>query len=856
MHRMQAGYQEPDLQLSWLADSSNNAGDVGSAENCSLSSPRQAHDDQFSSVCRSGDAVYTSVTCNTSASDRTTGSIFSGTGSSLEPGKGDMSRLVDAIANLDICEDKIDSGKYDLSGSKEEHEHHEQGSPWPHHNEDIKAQCSRKDLVSKPTDSGPEEKEVYPEMKHDSAYRSQLHTVPVGNSSCSPDLHISVGSNSVINCSVSQSSYVHARGISEPTLCKTCGIDAVGLLTCNCARDATAAISGGSRNEAEAVHRIATEEGKMNYVTLPNEILVGALVTKKPETIKMVVDSGKANTELCSIESVSVTQTYTPEISFIRENEVNVTSSLDSCVSYSQTVSRPLSDLSEDASASASEPNLPSLSIGTHALAPNVQTFGVLEPFLNQNLVLSCPTTGAFSHNTSTQKIVPSSLSFLASEPAWVHPQLTSSCSKIQNSGAVPKYVTCSTNMNNTFQDFAGNRKYSFGVPLRSKQTVAAGISNVFSWPLASESSFFQDMPPKCSASSDPCIWKNTNKSSVTVLDSSSRESSVFTGFKFCTLGSPISSSSISKLSDGSFQHGRTTSFLDSGEIFKCGAPCTESVMAAAECKDSRSMKISKTVQTTDCLLEEENYLADIWKILECPVCLEIVTSPVLQCERGHHVCDNCWKRVSLCPLCKQRRSRTRNYPVEAMVERIPLPCKYRVNGCSKMMCQRDKAAHENTCRFRTYICLVDNCNEAHTLNGMRFHLMASHSHVITENDSCICKGQKFSHTMSKSSFQSLVHAFDIRDWGLFFLCHRTSGEKTWLGMQMVSLDPTNTDFLYSIEVANEEKLRSVTYKGPVVPLHTVINRQQEDCLVLTNQLLDALKTNNELCIKVLIWKD
>ncbi|PNF40960.1 hypothetical protein B7P43_G08856 [Cryptotermes secundus] len=601
MHRMQAGYQEPDLQLSWLADSSNNAGDVGSAENCSLSSPRQAHDDQFSSVCRSGDAVYTSVTCNTSASDRTTGSIFSGTGSSLEPGKGDMSRLVDAIANLDICEDKIDSGKYDLSGSKEEHEHHEQGSPWPHHNEDIKAQCSRKDLVSKPTDSGPEEKEVYPEMKHDSAYRSQLHTVPVGNSSCSPDLHISVGSNSVINCSVSQSSYVHARGISEPTLCKTCGIDAVGLLTCNCARDATAAISGGSRNEAEAVHRIATEEGKMNYVTLPNEILVGALVTKKPETIKMVVDSGKANTELCSIESVSVTQTYTPEISFIRENEVNVTSSLDSCVSYSQTVSRPLSDLSEDASASASEPNLPSLSIGTHALAPNVQTFGVLEPFLNQNLVLSCPTTGAFSHNTSTQKIVPSSLSFLASEPAWVHPQLTSSCSKIQNSGAVPKYVTCSTNMNNTFQDFAGNRKYSFGVPLRSKQTVAAGISNVFSWPLASESSFFQDMPPKCSASSDPCIWKNTNKSSVTVLDSSSRESSVFTGFKFCTLGSPISSSSISKLSDGSFQHGRTTSFLDSGEIFKCGAPCTESVMAAAGTVGNTYFRHDFTAEVNTC---------------------------------------------------------------------------------------------------------------------------------------------------------------------------------------------------------------------------------------------------------------
>jgi E3 ubiquitin-protein ligase SIAH1 len=142
-----------------------------------------------------------------------------------------------------------------------------------------------------------------------------------------------------------------------------------------------------------------------------------------------------------------------------------------------------------------------------------------------------------------------------------------------------------------------------------------------------------------------------------------------------------------------------------------------------------------------DCLMEEENYLADVWKILECPVCLEIVTSPVVQCGGGHHVCNSCWDQVISCPLCKQRRSRMRNYAVEAIVEKIPLPCKYHTEGCSKTMSQRDKVAHENTCRFRTYTCLVDNCNGAHSLKGMRSHLKTSHSHVITENDSCICKG-------------------------------------------------------------------------------------------------------------------
>lgn len=146
-------------------------------------------------------------------------------------------------------------------------------------------------------------------------------------------------------------------------------------------------------------------------------------------------------------------------------------------------------------------------------------------------------------------------------------------------------------------------------------------------------------------------------------------------------------------------------------------------------------------MQTTDGLLEEEKYLSDMWKILECPVCLEIAAPPVLQCEGGHHVCTNCRKQVTLCPLCKRCMSRTRNYAVEAMVERMPLPCRYRADGCSKTMCQRDKAAHENTCHFRTYICFVHDCKEAHSLRGMRFHLKTSHSRLISEDYSHIHKG-------------------------------------------------------------------------------------------------------------------
>lgn len=139
-------------------------------------------------------------------------------------------------------------------------------------------------------------------------------------------------------------------------------------------------------------------------------------------------------------------------------------------------------------------------------------------------------------------------------------------------------------------------------------------------------------------------------------------------------------------------------------------------------------------VQTTERFQKDGSHLADMWKILECPVCLEIITSPVLQCERGHHICNHCWKRVISCPLCKCFKSKTRNYVAEAMIEKLLLPCKYRVDGCSETMHQVDKAMHEKTCLFRACTCLVDDCNRAHSFKDMMVHLKTSHSHLITRN--------------------------------------------------------------------------------------------------------------------------
>jgi hypothetical protein len=57
----------------------------------------------------------------------------------------------------------------------------------------------------------------------------------------------------------------------------------------------------------------------------------------------------------------------------------------------------------------------------------------------------------------------------------------------------------------------------------------------------------------------------------------------------------------------------------------------------------------------------------------------------------------------------------------------------------------------------------------------------------------------KFSRTVCHLTFQSLVHAFFIPGWGLFYLCHKPSGQNTCLWMQVCNWPwcVINTAFKY-----------------------------------------------------------
>ncbi|XP_050360027.1 uncharacterized protein LOC126779897 [Nymphalis io] len=60
--------------------------------------------------------------------------------------------------------------------------------------------------------------------------------------------------------------------------------------------------------------------------------------------------------------------------------------------------------------------------------------------------------------------------------------------------------------------------------------------------------------------------------------------------------------------------------------------------------------------------------LLNLDDLLQCPVCYEIPSGQIFQCNEGHHVCGRCKMRLDVCPVCRALFFGTRNYAMEELI--------------------------------------------------------------------------------------------------------------------------------------------------------------------------------------------
>ncbi|XP_059913451.1 E3 ubiquitin-protein ligase Siah2 isoform X4 [Gadus macrocephalus] len=68
---------------------------------------------------------------------------------------------------------------------------------------------------------------------------------------------------------------------------------------------------------------------------------------------------------------------------------------------------------------------------------------------------------------------------------------------------------------------------------------------------------------------------------------------------------------------------------------------------------------------------------SELTALFECPVCFDYVLPPILQCQAGHLVCNQCRQKLSCCPTCRGPLTPSiRNLAMEKVASNLPFPCK------------------------------------------------------------------------------------------------------------------------------------------------------------------------------------
>lgn len=144
---------------------------------------------------------------------------------------------------------------------------------------------------------------------------------------------------------------------------------------------------------------------------------------------------------------------------------------------------------------------------------------------------------------------------------------------------------------------------------------------------------------------------------------------------------------------------------------------------------------------------------------LECPVCFDYVSSPMVQCYEGHLVCNKCRMRLNHCPECRGPFSTIRPRAVEKIASFLEYPCSY--EGCMQLVSPANRIMHAKSCSFRSFVCPIapSVCTWSGQKVEMRNHVInfhGRHPHWI--------QGTKLTFTIQPHVGREQVFVMDALD--------------------------------------------------------------------------------------------
>uniref|UniRef100_A0A7E4VRA0 E3 ubiquitin-protein ligase n=1 Tax=Panagrellus redivivus TaxID=6233 RepID=A0A7E4VRA0_PANRE len=253
---------------------------------------------------------------------------------------------------------------------------------------------------------------------------------------------------------------------------------------------------------------------------------------------------------------------------------------------------------------------------------------------------------------------------------------------------------------------------------------------------------------------------------------------------------------------------------------------------------------------------------SELLSAFECPVCLDCMLPPYLQCPSGHLVCGSCRPKVTCCPSCRGPVPSIRNLAMERIASTLIFPCRY--NGCTQSFAAQEKVEHEEVCEHRPYSCPCPGaaCKWQGALPEVMTHLVRNHKSITT------LQGEDIVFLATDINLPGAVDWVMMQNcFGYYFMLVlekqdkaelQTSTANTQMFYAVVQLIGAKNDaesFMYRLELNNRR--RRLTFEGTPRSIHEGVSGSinQSDCLCFDTNQAQLFSENGNLGINVTITR-
>uniref|UniRef100_A0A1I7V4Q3 E3 ubiquitin-protein ligase n=1 Tax=Caenorhabditis tropicalis TaxID=1561998 RepID=A0A1I7V4Q3_9PELO len=254
-----------------------------------------------------------------------------------------------------------------------------------------------------------------------------------------------------------------------------------------------------------------------------------------------------------------------------------------------------------------------------------------------------------------------------------------------------------------------------------------------------------------------------------------------------------------------------------------------------------------------------EDSSAEVLAVFECPVCLEYMLPPYMQCSSGHLVCSNCRPKLQCCPTCRGPTPSVRNLGLEKIANTVRFPCKFSNSGCNDNFHHIEKVDHEETCEFRPYSCPCPgaSCKWQGALCDVMDHLKKVHKSITT------LQGEDIVFLATDINLPGAV------DWVMMQSCFdynfmlvlekqekydpAQSTQMFYAVVQLIGSKKEAENFVYRLELSANR--RRMSWEATPRSIHegVAFAIQQSDCLAFDTNAAQLFAENGNLGINVTI---